>query len=305
MISIFYSWQSDLPETRAFIGDALRKSAKDINNSEDITTPLRVDHDTNQVAGWPEITSTILDKIEKCDIFVADITPITSHETGSRVCPNPNVLFELGYALATGMRRTRIICVVNTFHIPDQNINHLPFDIRGSRPLQYSLAPKVDRGVRSGVEDIEKSKIRSAFIKNMSLAIRGVIQAVDEHKRKNELRIKPHLAVEGNRYQVVIDCINDVPFQFESIVKESNNNIITGIPLGMTSIDPKGEKVVRFKSSEFNKRITENNIIILFGKFSHIQTDKRPVPEIHDFEVHYELRDGKAIEIQRVQPDVG
>ena len=148
--TIFYSWQSDLAETRSLISDALKRCAKNINNNEKIEESLRLDHDTKEVAGWPDITTTILDKIEKCDIFIADITPITDPSSSSRVCPNPNVLFELGYALATGMKRTRIICVLNTHYLPHADINALPFDIRGSRPLQFHLPPKEIRGLKPG-----------------------------------------------------------------------------------------------------------------------------------------------------------
>ena len=57
-----------------------------------------MDQDTAGIAGWPDIASTILTKIEKCEVFVADLTPINGPEPDSRPTPNPNVMLELGYA---------------------------------------------------------------------------------------------------------------------------------------------------------------------------------------------------------------
>ena len=137
--TIFLSWQSDLGETRNIIRDALDKVVKNLNRDVTLEEALRVDEDTAGVAGWPEITQTILEKIEGCEVFIADITPINGPQSSFRLTPNPNVLFELGYALATGLGRARIICVVNASYLPGGDLKELPFDVRGSRPLQFSL----------------------------------------------------------------------------------------------------------------------------------------------------------------------
>ena len=125
--TVFFSWQSDLGETRGVIQAALDKAVRNLNRDLALEEALRLDEDTSGVAGWPEITSTILDKIERCEVFVADITPINGPQSNSRLTPNPNVLFELGYALATGLGRTRIICVVNAAYLPDGDLKELPF----------------------------------------------------------------------------------------------------------------------------------------------------------------------------------
>ena len=38
--NIFYSWQSDLPETRNLISDALKQCVRKLNNSEDMVEAL-------------------------------------------------------------------------------------------------------------------------------------------------------------------------------------------------------------------------------------------------------------------------
>ena len=152
--TIFFSWQSDLGETRNVIWSALDKAVRNLNRDVALEeASLRVDQDTDSVAGWPEITSAILDKIERCGVFVADITPINGPQSSFRLTPNPNVLFELGYALATGLGRTRIICVVNTSYLQGGDLKELPFDVRGSRPIQFSLEDPAIRGTVKGQED--------------------------------------------------------------------------------------------------------------------------------------------------------
>lgn len=86
--------------------------------------------------GSPDIASTILDKIEKSDIFIGDITFITKSES-KKYCSNPNVLIELGYAL-NSLSDGRVINVMNSsFGSPDEN---LPFGLAHKRwPIVYSL----------------------------------------------------------------------------------------------------------------------------------------------------------------------
>ena len=147
--AIFLSWQSDLGETRNVIRAALDKVVKNLNRDVTLEEALRVDEDTAGVAGWPEITQTILEKIEGCEVFISDITPINGPQSSFRLTPNPNVLFELGYALATGLGRTRIICVVNASYLPRRDLKEIPFDVRGSRPLQFSLEDQASRAYGS------------------------------------------------------------------------------------------------------------------------------------------------------------
>jgi hypothetical protein len=64
---------------------------------EDAERP-EVDHDTKDTLGMAEITKTILDKISKAAVFVADVTPIGKAESGKALL-NPNVMIELGWAL--------------------------------------------------------------------------------------------------------------------------------------------------------------------------------------------------------------
>lgn len=182
MSTVFYSWQSDLPETRNVIEAALERAIRNLNRDLTVENALELDQDTRGVAGWPEITSALFDKIDQCEVFVADITPINGPNSDFRITPNPNVLLELGYALATGFRRTRIICVINTHYLPDGDLGKLPFDLRGSRPVQFALEDPTDRGVESGQEDPTRTRARANLAKRLEGALATVMEALEAER---------------------------------------------------------------------------------------------------------------------------
>jgi hypothetical protein len=138
-MKIFYSWQSDIDGkfNRYFIKDCLQGAIKKLEHELAIEDAVRLDHDTKDVAGSPEIANTILQKIDDCDVFIGDLTFVIREKDG-RCFPNPNVLIELGYALKS-VGGERLLNVMNTsFGEPE---NNLPFDLAHRRwPVQYRLS---------------------------------------------------------------------------------------------------------------------------------------------------------------------
>lgn len=140
--SIFFSWQSDT-ETRigkAFLRSVLDEACANIVLDASIDEPLRdikVDSDTQGVAGQPPIVDTIFKKIDKAAIFIADLTFI-GKRPDERPIPNPNVLMECGWALKV-LGYERIIYVMNAaFGEPTRT--NLPFDLGHLRfPICYNL----------------------------------------------------------------------------------------------------------------------------------------------------------------------
>jgi hypothetical protein len=135
---VFYSWQSDTPNAanRSFILTALEGAAKEITSDDSIKIEPVVDRDTLDVAGSPDIGATILEKITAADVMVADVTIINPGSAG-RLTPNPNVLVEVGYALAVHTE-SRLILVNNLFFGRPED---LPFNLRQKRVLSYRSAP--------------------------------------------------------------------------------------------------------------------------------------------------------------------
>jgi hypothetical protein len=149
--TIFYSWQSDLPNktNRSFIQEALEKAIREISRDTDLEnadrpeteTQLELDKDTKGVTGSPPIVETILGKIEKATIFVPDLTFVCSSD--KRHTPNPNVLIEYGYALKV-LGHSRIIPIMNEAY-GKVNEYSLPFDMKHLRwPRTYDLPDNAD-----------------------------------------------------------------------------------------------------------------------------------------------------------------
>lgn len=149
---IFYSWQSDLPNAtnRGFILQALENAAKAIRNDESLQVEPVIDRDTIGIAGSPDISKTIFDKIDQAHIFVCDIS-IINQGTATRPTPNPNILLELGYALKT-LGDKRVVMVLNdAYGAPEV----LPFDLRMRRVIRYHM-PKEAESRATERKELEK-----------------------------------------------------------------------------------------------------------------------------------------------------
>lgn len=137
MKTVFYAWQSDLPnrQNRSFIERCLERAIEKINATVPPEKHLILDKDTQGVAGMPIVSEVIFAKIQSCAVFVGDLSFVTMAGE-KRPSPNPNVLIELGYALASlGDRR-----IVALFNSAFGDTYDLPFDLRNRRfPLAYSV----------------------------------------------------------------------------------------------------------------------------------------------------------------------
>ncbi|MBP59526.1 MULTISPECIES: hypothetical protein [Idiomarina] len=171
---IFYSWQSDLPaktNLRA-IRSAVRAASSVIEEGSEIRIVL--DEATRGESGSPNIPITILQKIAACDLFICDLTTINaeSDETARRT-PNPNVIFELGYAVSV-LGWGRIVMLFNRHFgtFPDD----LPFDIDRHRASPYLLS-----------EEDPKNKSNSSDLQSLlKAAIETVV--INDPKRPSEIR---------------------------------------------------------------------------------------------------------------------
>jgi len=106
----------------ADFGDVWKGGIQRAAEEEKFTT-IRVD----QINRSTNITDDIVAGIEKCRLAIVDVT-------GN----NPNVMFELGYAIARGKKNIII----------SQSADYLPFDIRNIRTIVYS-------NTWSGIEDLK------------------------------------------------------------------------------------------------------------------------------------------------------
>jgi len=155
---IFYAWQDQLPKkyNRNAIRKALRIAAAELeaelseNGAEQFK--IELDEATRGVSGSPNIPKEILGKIQRADIFVADVSSINFEQTDEeKKTPNPNVVFELGYA-AAHLGWNRIILLVNEVH---GSVKTLPFDFDRHRASPFQLAENIgsDKTLKSMLRD--------------------------------------------------------------------------------------------------------------------------------------------------------
>lgn len=134
--SIFYSWQSDLPEidNKNYIGSCLSKALAKLKKEMEFSVEYVIDRSTNNRIGTIDIAQTIFNKINVAKLLIADVSIINHRNRKYRKTSNPNVLIELGYAVRT-LGWDNIICVFNTKY---GNPEDIPFDIRNRRLLLYN-----------------------------------------------------------------------------------------------------------------------------------------------------------------------
>lgn len=126
---LFFSWQSEDKKSRKTLDVALQNAVDALG---DRGIRLEIDHSTLGESGMPSIDQTILRKIDACDIFLADVTPVATYQKSSgngmqvsKDVPNPNVLLELGYAMsALGVGYVVIVAHQGKW-LPE----NMPFDI--------------------------------------------------------------------------------------------------------------------------------------------------------------------------------
>jgi hypothetical protein len=161
--SVFYSWQSDLPDTsnRAFIRQALRFAASSVEKSEGGVI-VEIDEATREVSGSPNIPATILSKISVADAFVCDMTTINGGQPNRKV-PNPNVVFELGYAIANvGWERSILLFNKECGAFPGD----LPFDFDRHRISDFTASDPPSDRQRRNLVDLLSTALASVIKKN-------------------------------------------------------------------------------------------------------------------------------------------
>lgn len=206
---VFYAWQSDSPAktNRNFIEDALKDALKKLKRQGKIEPSPRIDKDTKDVPGIPDIANTILEKINSDDAFLADVSMIgnISKSNPSEVerIPNPNVMIELGYALAK-LGPERIVLVMNT---STGSQDDMPFDLRTRRwPIAYELSEDADSSI------IKEQKINLSD--QLQKAIEMIVKLPEREKQRTP---EKHLDDIEENLSILNDTISDMANQISDI----------------------------------------------------------------------------------------
>lgn len=268
--TVFYAWQSDLPNStnRGFIKDALAKAIRKANREISIDQPdrddsaqlppsIQLDHDTQGVPGSPDLASTILQKIENADLFVADISFIGANANGEKKLPNPNVLIELGYALAV-LGPERVIMLLNT---ATGTSEELPFDIRHKRHISYHAA---EGGTSNSAE---KQKLANILLS----VIQTHFQITSDVAREVEMDVE--LFCEK---QNIVPANNQWGFSFH--ISATNRTKATIVNYELVALIPKGLFSNGSRSFESPARNTDTHLAFVYPMANQKQATKRLMP---------------------------
>jgi hypothetical protein len=169
-MKIFWSWQSDTPGNigRFLVRDALNDAIEKLragNDVEDAPRNVHLDHDVKDVPGTPDLVRTILAKIEKSEVVVADVTIVGKTEVGKGLV-NSNVAIELGYAFHA-CTDERAVLVFNKHYGKHEE---LPFDLRHKGGgVDFDLKPDASKG------EIEEQRraLKDAFVRKLKPFVEG------------------------------------------------------------------------------------------------------------------------------------
>lgn len=209
--SIFYSWQSDLPNNtnRGFIQELIEKAINELSRSGSFSIEFSLDRDTLGVPGAPNISQTLIEKIKSADVFVADVSIVTGDKMkNQRPSPNPNILIELGYAIAQ-LGWEKILLFSNDHYGAD---NDLPFDIRQHRRFKYNLPPEgvkatlkkqLSSGLAKAIDEIIHNSAFSQKVKSPILEADWVVRNFETGNSEPKNRIELPSTIEIPDYAEV------------------------------------------------------------------------------------------------------
>lgn len=159
---IFYSWQSDNAAVASVVETTIEKAVKKLSAKG---YSIKIEQGGGGL-GFISIEDAVRMKIQSCDLFIGDVTPVGKVKYRQKVLPNANVLYEMGVATET-LSADRIIAVaVDGVGSVKWKVENMPFDFNhyGLSTIDPSKPGTIDRLVNAIEARIETTN-RIAFSK--------------------------------------------------------------------------------------------------------------------------------------------
>ena len=192
-LHLFFSWQVETDtqkqHNKTFIWDCINAAINTIQNKGELKGVfIKAEEGVRDEPGTPDVIGVCEDRIDKCHIFVSDMTIAESYSLLERIAaflskkkhrvgPNRNVNNE--YGRARGKKESgQIITVMNTINGKLEEDNELfPIDIRKYRfPITFTL--KRDEAY---CDKAEYERVKSKLIEDLSIAIAASAKVALSH----------------------------------------------------------------------------------------------------------------------------
>lgn len=218
--TLFFSYQSDTKREYTLIKDILN-TVKNILKNDGIE--LIVNDGMRETAGNPNLLETMLKKGKECDIFLADLTYVTSFTNfkgNKKFVPNPNVMLELGHAWNFHGYNHSIFIQNKAYGEPED----LPVDLKGFRfPISYTLNSNTS----------VTSELKSELIKSLHKAIIDVVNSICTENKEKFLPFEKfeysQLKKIHNQYGfIVTENYNDIANQLSDVLLSNRPVILSG-----------------------------------------------------------------------------
>ena len=163
---LFYSWQSDNKDAKCVIRKALDTVMKQLKGNHIAIEII----EGGGGEGFISIEDAVRMKIQRCDIFVGDVTPVGNVVMKGKLLPNANVMYEMGIATEC-LTADRIIAVAMA---GDWKVENMPFDFnhysmvwfKGESDIK-ALTERIKDRIRK--TDIISRRINNRFFSNRLL----------------------------------------------------------------------------------------------------------------------------------------
>lgn len=146
---IFLCYQTEYPSAREALREALLYSLDILNLRSRL--PLTLAESYRSQDGPVRLNRTIMRKIRKSLLFIADATPIASidNKESALLIPNPNVCIEIGYAIQCKRSEQILLAQMQRPDLPGQ----FPFDLPLGQILQFQDSTEISKILPQVIEN--------------------------------------------------------------------------------------------------------------------------------------------------------
>lgn len=144
---IFLSYQTEFAESSNLLRDELQEFLAKLNQRSRLPIALEESHRLTE--GPARLSSTLMRKIRKSLLFIADGTPILHLDgTPPQLIPSPKVCVEMGYALQCKRAEQILLTQMDRPDLPGQ----FPFDLPSGSRLQFRTKPELRKLLPAMIE---------------------------------------------------------------------------------------------------------------------------------------------------------